>query len=199
MEIRDYNGTGEWSRDQIEQRYRAYCAQYGISARDLAPREHQEGPIRWVYPIMDRVIDGAKEGDLACVQLCLELIQQDQGFPFGMVLKSQAARALRRCVGCSPMARKNSYVSASSRCYRGATPRGSLANMRSWQNVSGWKRTSSSFQRSIAVNRMSNDSVGILNPKKVWPNQRPEAIRLADMPRAKGRHEARQPALLPRP
>ena len=31
------------------------------------------------------------------------------------------------------------------------------------------------------------------------PNQRPEAIRLADMPRAKGRHEARQPALLPRP
>jgi hypothetical protein len=48
---------------------------------------------------MDRVIDGAKEGDLACVQLCLELIQQDQGFPFGMVLKSQAARALRRCVG----------------------------------------------------------------------------------------------------
>jgi hypothetical protein len=30
-------------------------------------------------------------------------------------------------------------------------------------------------------------------------NQRTEAIRLAGMPRAQGRHEARQPALLPRP
>ena len=35
--------------------------------------------------------------------------------------------------------------------------------------------------------------------RKSRANQRPEAIRLAVMPRAKGRHEARQPALLPRP
>ena len=34
---------------------------------------------------------------------------------------------------------------------------------------------------------------------KDLPNQRPEAIRLADMPRAKGRDETRQPAFLPRP
>ena len=35
--------------------------------------------------------------------------------------------------------------------------------------------------------------------QKAEANQRPEAIRLAVMPRAKGRHEARQPALMPRP
>jgi hypothetical protein len=60
------------------------------------PREHVEGGVRWVYPIMESVILGIERGDKACIELGLEFIEEDGKFPFGKVLKSNTARALRR-------------------------------------------------------------------------------------------------------
>ena len=95
--VRNYNGEGRWSIKAVQERYREYCAALRIEAsRSLTPREHIEGEIRWLYPIMDEVIGGIGEGDLACVALGVEFVEEEGRFPFGATLKSNTARALRR-------------------------------------------------------------------------------------------------------
>jgi len=52
--------------------------------------------VRWIYPVMDAVIEGIEKRDPACIELGVELIEDGDSMPFGMILKSNAARALRR-------------------------------------------------------------------------------------------------------
>ena len=52
--------------------------------------------MRWIYPVMDAVIEGIEKRDRACIELGIELIEDGDSMPFGMILKSNAARALRR-------------------------------------------------------------------------------------------------------
>jgi hypothetical protein len=95
--IRDYNGEGAWSAESIQGRYRAYARRLGVSeARDLSPLVHSEGDMRWIYPVMDKVIDGIEAHDPACIQLGIEFIEEDASFTFGRILKAKTARALRR-------------------------------------------------------------------------------------------------------
>src|SRR6476469_4866930 len=97
MEIIDYNGEGSWSADEILRRYESYARKYGIrTLRDLRPIVHETEGKRWVYPVMDRVIEGIEAGDTACVEIGVEFIEQSDSFAFGRVLKSNTARALRR-------------------------------------------------------------------------------------------------------
>jgi hypothetical protein len=97
VEIRDYNGTGEWSAQAVRRRYLDYRARYGEgSRRDLKPREHVEGDVRWIYPIMEAVADGIRAGDPACVDLGVEFIESAHKQPFGRILHARVARALRR-------------------------------------------------------------------------------------------------------
>jgi hypothetical protein len=97
MQIRDYNGTGRWSADSIIERYRSYAEQTGtLLDTNIAPREHTDGRVTWIYPIMDAVIVGIERGDKACIAIGIEFIEEDQHFPFGRTLKSNTARALRR-------------------------------------------------------------------------------------------------------
>jgi hypothetical protein len=93
----DYNGTGFWSVERVLSRYAGYVKKYRIEApRELAPLVHEEGEKRWIYPVMYRVIEGIEAGDLACAEIGIEFIEEDQSFTFGQVLKSNTARALRR-------------------------------------------------------------------------------------------------------
>jgi hypothetical protein len=97
MVVIDYNGEGPWSREQITERYARHADELGIVRRhDLSPTEHSERGRHWVYPVMQKVIDGIKAGDPACVRLGIEFIEEDGHLPFGRTLKSNAARALRR-------------------------------------------------------------------------------------------------------
>ena len=97
VEVRDYNGTGRWSVSAVQTRYGDYCRRFHVSAPELpVPREHIEGSVRWVYPIMDSVINGIERGDKACIALGLDFIEEDAHFPFGKVLKSLRRE---RCVG----------------------------------------------------------------------------------------------------
>lgn len=96
MNLIDYNGDGRWSREAILSRYARYATELGIEARDLTPLEHTERGRHWVYPVMERVIAGIEAGDPACIRIGIEFIEEDKGFPFGRVLKSNTARALRR-------------------------------------------------------------------------------------------------------
>ena len=59
MKVRDYNGEGKWSKDEIIRRYSQYCLELKVlNPIDLSPVEHLEGEVKWVYPVMDKVIAG---------------------------------------------------------------------------------------------------------------------------------------------
>lgn len=97
MEIRDYNGIDKWSKDEILRRYKEYCVELNIENKiDLSPIEYIEGNVKWIYPVMDKVIEGIEKGDSACIKIGIEFIEEDSKFPFGKILKSNTARALRR-------------------------------------------------------------------------------------------------------
>ncbi|MBA2339402.1 MAG: hypothetical protein H0V88_03330 [Pyrinomonadaceae bacterium] len=97
MEIRDYNGEGKWSKDEIIRRYLQYCRELNVlNPIDLSPVEHVEGNVKWIYPVMNKVIAGIEHGDAACRRIGVEFIEEDRKFTFGKILKSNTARALRR-------------------------------------------------------------------------------------------------------
>ncbi|NUM54071.1 MAG: hypothetical protein HUU46_10545 [Candidatus Hydrogenedentes bacterium] len=75
-----------------------YRQNLGLTPATLVPNVHSEGDHTWIYPLMDAVIDGIRSGDAACVQIGIDFIEEDEGFPFGRTLKSNTARALRRSV-----------------------------------------------------------------------------------------------------
>lgn len=96
MEVIDYNGEGRWTRAAILERYARFAADAGVAPLDLSPMEHAERGRHWVYPVMEKVIGGIEAGDPACIRLGIEFIEEDAKFPFGKILKSNTARALRR-------------------------------------------------------------------------------------------------------
>ena len=97
MEIRDYNGKGKWSKEEIIHRYKKYCLELNIEKEfDLSPVEYAEGNIKWIHPVMMKIIEGIEKGDSACRKIGIEFIEEDSKFPFGKTLKFNAARALRR-------------------------------------------------------------------------------------------------------
>ena len=97
MPVRDYNGDAEWSLESVGLRYGEYCRQLHLpTQRILRPRTHTNGETRWVYPIMEAVIDGIAEDDPACTELGIDFICESKSFPFGLTLKSKTARALRK-------------------------------------------------------------------------------------------------------
>ena len=99
MEIHDYNGAGKWSLVEIKRRYAALCSEKRIDPKAFDPRTHTEGDKTWIYPLLDRVIELGKQGDLACLEILIELIEDDAKMPFGKILKSYAARTLKQNVG----------------------------------------------------------------------------------------------------
>lgn len=96
LETIDYNGEGDWSCEAILSRYTRYCRELGIDEVDLSPTKITSINCIWIYPVMDKVIERIECGDEACKRIGIEFIEQDQHFPFGKILKSNTARALRR-------------------------------------------------------------------------------------------------------
>jgi hypothetical protein len=96
--IIDYNGTGIWSVEGVQLRYRQYCVLHGVvGPRELSAKMYENSDRRWIYPIMDDVIAGIDDGNAACIALGLDFIEEDDLFAFGKLLKSNTARSLRRC------------------------------------------------------------------------------------------------------
>lgn len=50
----------------------------------------------WIYPVMEKIIEGIERGDRACKIIGVELVEENNKMPFGRILKSNTARALRR-------------------------------------------------------------------------------------------------------
>lgn len=93
----DYNGDGEWAFESVIRRYEEYCRLFNVAMqRRLRPEIHGTGEERRAYPIMDPVNEGIREGDPACIALGIDFICESKSFPFGMTLKSNTARALRK-------------------------------------------------------------------------------------------------------
>jgi hypothetical protein len=94
----DYNPAGEWSAVAAKERYLRYAAALGLEPRNLAPRTHRAASGSRTYPIVDRVVEGIRAGDLACVELGVEFIESAARQPFGRILHANVARAVRGAV-----------------------------------------------------------------------------------------------------
>jgi hypothetical protein len=92
------DGLGRWSRAALAKRYRAYCRQFRCAPRDidfeLAGTYYHDRP--WIMPVIEQVIAGIAANDPACIEIGLELIEEDSKFAFGKIMKARAANALRR-------------------------------------------------------------------------------------------------------
>lgn len=112
-----------WSVEVVQERYLKHCARLGVQTpRELEPKVYKRPGTTWIYPIMDIVIEGIVAGDPACALLGVEFIEQDSTFPFGRVLKSNAARALRR-TQLSPMLKTRIRHRVAAMLAGGNTPR----------------------------------------------------------------------------
>lgn len=97
METRDYNGPAQWGLESVQRRYLQHAKNLGMKGvAELVPMEHAKGSVRWVYPVMDAVISGIERGDAACIELGVEFVESGHQQPFGRLLHSNTARALRR-------------------------------------------------------------------------------------------------------
>jgi hypothetical protein len=97
IETRDYNGSGDWSGPAIQERYLQHARSMGQKElRDLTANQHFEGSVRWVYPVMDKVIAGIQAGDAACAEIGVEFIERAGKQPIGRMLHANTARSLRR-------------------------------------------------------------------------------------------------------
>jgi hypothetical protein len=92
----DYNGVGIWSAEGIQKRYKNYADVTRTDPFQLVPRRHREGGRTWVYPLMEQIIDLIVAGDRPAIEIGIEFLLEDEHFAFGMRLKSNTARALRR-------------------------------------------------------------------------------------------------------
>jgi hypothetical protein len=96
-DLRDYNGIGDWSVEGVQARYREYAELLRVEEPCLpVPREHRNGLVQWIFPIMDEIIKGIERGDAACIAIGVDFVEQHDLFAFGKILKSNTARALRR-------------------------------------------------------------------------------------------------------
>ena len=77
---------------------------------------------------MMKVIEGIEAGDLACVRLGIEFIEEDAKFPFGKTLKSNAA--VHFAGHASRMSKNNESASVSLGSCGQATFLTSIASMR---------------------------------------------------------------------
>ncbi len=96
MRETNLDGKGRWTQQAVRQRYARYCRMYRIKPRDL-PAGGVFSDRGWIAELMSGVIEGIEQGDLACAEIGIELIEEDGGFAFGRILKSNTARALGRC------------------------------------------------------------------------------------------------------
>ena len=102
MRVIDYNGQDRWSRDAVITRYNSYSERYGFAPERIVPREFSDGRTTWIYPVMHEIIARIETGDRAAAEIGVELLEESGSFPFGRILKSNSARALRRCTALTP-------------------------------------------------------------------------------------------------
>jgi hypothetical protein len=91
----DADGVGKWSRAEIEKRYHAHCRQFGCKPYDIDFDPDQRARL-WIMPVIRQVIRGIEQNDPACMEIGIELIEEDAKFAFGKIMKANTANALRR-------------------------------------------------------------------------------------------------------
>tara|TARA_Y100000589_G_scaffold321902_1_gene353995 strand:+ start:1210 stop:1704 length:495 start_codon:yes stop_codon:yes gene_type:complete len=93
----NYNSSGNWSVDSVQERYRNLSLQLGgVAGFYPEPRKYtnQRGA-SWTYNVMESVVDGVQLGDCACIELSIEYIADS---PMGSntgYIRERMARALR--------------------------------------------------------------------------------------------------------
>ena len=93
----NYNPEGKWSVESVQNRYRKLSLEVGgVGGYQPEPNVYTNpGGTTWIYNIMESVVDGIQLGDMACVQLSIEYIQDNIMGPTTGYIRERMARALR--------------------------------------------------------------------------------------------------------
>ena len=93
----DYNGVGMWSAVGIRERYEKLASKLGVTPQaHLVPKMHREEERTWIYPLIEELFPLIEAGDGAAIEIGVQLIEEDEFFVFGSLLKMNMAGALRR-------------------------------------------------------------------------------------------------------
>lgn len=71
----------------------------GSRLRAYFPQDGHDNPAVWVSQTFDQVRKAISAGDTVAVSLACELIEKDPMLPFGKLIKSGLARALKKQIG----------------------------------------------------------------------------------------------------
>jgi hypothetical protein len=71
----------------------------GLRLRTYFPQDGHENPAVWLSQTFDQVRRAIVVGDTEAVSLACDLIEKDPMLPFGKLIKSDLARALKKQVG----------------------------------------------------------------------------------------------------
>jgi hypothetical protein len=97
LTVLDYNRDEEWAPEAVAQRYAQYCDDFGwVRQSALVAEDFTDAGVKRIWPIMTPVNIGIKKDDPACTEIGIDFICDSRSFPFGMTLKSNTARALRK-------------------------------------------------------------------------------------------------------
>jgi hypothetical protein len=97
MQVTGWNGKRGWSSEAVLARYVRYCRQLNRASNGLGPARYAPpADADWIPPVMGEVAAAIQKGDPAAVMIGIEFLEEDAGFPFGMLLKSNVARRLRQ-------------------------------------------------------------------------------------------------------
>ncbi|MCC2653821.1 MAG: hypothetical protein K0Q60_3987, partial [Microvirga sp.] len=77
------DGQGRWTQQAVQQRYHQYCHAFGVTPRKLTSIPDYISERGWITHLMEALIEGMKQGDLASAEVGIELIEEDGGFAFG--------------------------------------------------------------------------------------------------------------------
>lgn len=97
MEI-NYNGEGKWSAESVIGRYRKLSLDVGgVGGFEPEPRTYVNyNGAKWIYNIMDSVVDGVQLGDKACIELSIDYINDCPMDPTTGYIRERMARSLKQ-------------------------------------------------------------------------------------------------------
>ena len=88
LKIIDFNGTGRWSLQFVQEIYAAYARQLDVTAPlNLVPPRYKGHEVERIYPVMFEVIEGIEQGDKACIEIGVECIEENQWLFFGRIIE----------------------------------------------------------------------------------------------------------------
>lgn len=96
-DVHDFNNSETFTLERILAEYQRLCKQHRVKPDPaFLPQRHEERGETWIYPIWEKVIDGIRESNPACIDLGIWCLETPEPIMFGRSIRSSIVRELGR-------------------------------------------------------------------------------------------------------